>query len=57
MATTRVTAPPGMPFVEVEREFDAPRDLVYRAWTEPDADHPLAGPAAAQDAHRLLGPR
>lgn len=35
MATTRVTAPPGMPFAEVEREFDAPRDLVYRAWTEP----------------------
>jgi uncharacterized protein YndB with AHSA1/START domain len=35
MATTRVTATPGTPFIEVEREFEAPRDLVYRAWTDP----------------------
>lgn len=35
MATTRVNAPTGKPFVEVEREFDAPRDLVFRAWTDP----------------------
>lgn len=36
MATTRITAPPGTPFIEVEREFDAPRDLVLRAWTDPN---------------------
>jgi uncharacterized protein YndB with AHSA1/START domain len=35
MATTRVTAPAGTPFIEVEREFDAPRELVFRAWTDP----------------------
>jgi uncharacterized protein YndB with AHSA1/START domain len=35
MATTRVTAAPGTPFIEVEREFDAPRDVVFRAWTDP----------------------
>jgi uncharacterized protein YndB with AHSA1/START domain len=36
MSETRVTAPAGTPFIEVEREFDAPRDLVYRAWTDPE---------------------
>ncbi len=35
MSTTHLTAAPGTPFVEVEREFDAPRDLVLRAWTDP----------------------
>jgi uncharacterized protein YndB with AHSA1/START domain len=35
MTETRVTAPAGTPFIEVEREFDAPRDLVFRAWTDP----------------------
>ena len=35
MATTRVIAPAGTPFIEVEREFDAPRELVFRAWTDP----------------------
>jgi uncharacterized protein YndB with AHSA1/START domain len=35
MATTRVSAPVGTPFIEVEREFSAPRDLVLRAWTDP----------------------
>jgi uncharacterized protein YndB with AHSA1/START domain len=35
MSETRVTAPAGLPFIEVEREFNAPRDLVYRAWTDP----------------------
>jgi uncharacterized protein YndB with AHSA1/START domain len=35
MSDTRVTAPPDTPFIEVERAFDAPRDLVMRAWTDP----------------------
>ena len=33
---TYVTAPEGTPFIEVVREFDAPRDLVFRASTDPD---------------------
>jgi uncharacterized protein YndB with AHSA1/START domain len=33
---THITAPAGTPFIEVVREFDAPRDLVYRASTDPD---------------------
>lgn len=31
-----VTAEPGTPFIEIAREIDAPRDLVFRAYTEPD---------------------
>jgi uncharacterized protein YndB with AHSA1/START domain len=33
---TYITAPEGTPFIEVVREFDAPRDLVFRASTDPD---------------------
>jgi len=35
MATTTIAAPPGLPFVDISREFDAPRDLVFRAYTDP----------------------
>ena len=31
-----ITAEPGVPQVVTTRRFDAPRDLVYRAFTEPD---------------------
>ena len=33
---TTVTAPEGLPFTEIVREFDAPRELVYRAHTDPE---------------------
>jgi uncharacterized protein YndB with AHSA1/START domain len=36
MGKTNITAEPGVPQVIVTREFDAPRDLVLRAFTEPD---------------------
>ena len=36
MGTTKVTAEPGMPIVDVEREFDAPIDLIFRAHTDPE---------------------
>jgi uncharacterized protein YndB with AHSA1/START domain len=36
MATTDITAEPGVPYVDTSREFDAPRELLFRAWTEPD---------------------
>jgi uncharacterized protein YndB with AHSA1/START domain len=36
MAKTQITAEPGVPQVVVEREFDAPRELVFRAHVEPD---------------------
>ena len=36
MSDLRITAPPGTPFIDTEREFDAPRELVFRAFSEPD---------------------
>lgn len=36
MSDTKITAEPGMPQVIITRDFDAPRDLVFRAYTEPD---------------------
>jgi uncharacterized protein YndB with AHSA1/START domain len=36
MAETEITAEPGMPQIVITREFDAPRDLVFRAYTEPE---------------------
>jgi uncharacterized protein YndB with AHSA1/START domain len=44
MATTKITADPGVPFIDIEREFDAPRELVYRAWTDPDLLAQWLGP-------------
>jgi len=31
-----ITASPNAPFIDAVREFDAPRELVFRAWSEPD---------------------
>ena len=36
MTEIKVTAEPGVPQILTEREFEAPRDLLYRAFTEPD---------------------
>lgn len=36
MTEMKVTAEPGVPQVLTEREFGAPRELVYRAFAEPD---------------------
>jgi uncharacterized protein YndB with AHSA1/START domain len=35
MSKTRIDAPEGVPFIDVSREFDAPRDLVFQAYTDP----------------------
>jgi uncharacterized protein YndB with AHSA1/START domain len=42
--STSVKAAPGTPFVEVTRAFDAPRDLVLRAWTDPALVQRWMGP-------------
>ncbi|GAB3491272.1 SRPBCC family protein [Amycolatopsis cihanbeyliensis] len=34
---TTITAQPGTPFVDIEREFEAPAARVFRAWTDPEA--------------------
>lgn len=44
MGTTRITAPPGQPFIDIEREFDAPAALLFRAHTEPDLLAQWLGP-------------
>ena len=36
MSKTAITAEPGVPMIIITREFDAPRDLVFRAHTDPD---------------------
>jgi uncharacterized protein YndB with AHSA1/START domain len=36
MSKTQITAEPGMPQIIITCEFDAPRDLVFRAYTDPD---------------------
>jgi uncharacterized protein YndB with AHSA1/START domain len=35
-AKPEITAEPGVPFIDITREFDAPRHLLFRAFTEPD---------------------
>ncbi|MDR2988557.1 MAG: SRPBCC family protein [Nocardiopsaceae bacterium] len=36
MSRTEITAEPGIPLIVMTREFDAPRDLVFRAYTDPE---------------------
>ena len=40
----KVVAEPGLPFIDTERELDAPRELVFRAWTEPELLKQWLGP-------------
>jgi uncharacterized protein YndB with AHSA1/START domain len=46
MSELHVTAEPGVPQVLTSRELAAPRDLVYRAFTEPDLLQRWLGPRA-----------
>ncbi|MHA7181409.1 SRPBCC family protein [Arthrobacter sp. MDB2-24] len=41
---TTITAEPGQPFVDIVREFNAPRSVVFRAFTEPDLVRQWLGP-------------
>ncbi len=36
MSKTQISAPPGVPFIDLTREFEAPRDLVFQAYTDRD---------------------
>ncbi len=41
---TNITAEPGMPVVLMTREFDAPRELVFKAFTDPELYVQWLGP-------------
>jgi uncharacterized protein YndB with AHSA1/START domain len=45
MSRTTIDAPSGSPFIDISREFDAPRELVWKAWTEPELLKQWLGPA------------
>jgi uncharacterized protein YndB with AHSA1/START domain len=44
VAETKIIAEPGVPQILVEREFDAPRDLLFRAFTDPELVPQWLGP-------------
>jgi uncharacterized protein YndB with AHSA1/START domain len=46
MATTQVIAEPGVPQIVITREFDAPRELLFRAYTDPELLAQWLGPRA-----------
>ena len=48
---TRIEADPALPTIRVVREFDAPRDRVYRAWTDPELVSRWLGPRSIE--HRI----
>jgi uncharacterized protein YndB with AHSA1/START domain len=44
MGTTKITAEPGSLQILTEREFDAPTDVLFRAWTDPQLLAQWLGP-------------
>jgi uncharacterized protein YndB with AHSA1/START domain len=42
---TRIEADPSLPTIRITRDFDAPRDRVFRAFTDPDMVPQWVGPA------------
>ena len=44
MGKLTVTAEPGVPFIDMSREFDAPRELLFRAHTDPELIKQWLGP-------------
>lgn len=44
MATTEISAPARVPFIDISREFAAPRELLYRVYSEPELLRQWLGP-------------
>lgn len=45
---TTVTVPEGLPFIEIQRDFDAPVEAVFRAHRDPDLIKQWLGPRGLQ---------
>lgn len=45
---TQIEANPDLPTIEITREFDAPPDRVFRAWTDPDLFARWIGPRSIE---------
>ena len=43
-----IEAHPDLPLITITREFDAPPELVYRAWAEPDLVRQWLGPRSVE---------
>ena len=57
MAATKITAPAGTPFIDMEREFAAPRALVYRAYSDPELVKQWLGPRKYEMEIEVWEPR
>jgi len=57
MSEMQVIAEPGVPQVIVTREFRAPRELLFRAYTEPDLVARWLGPAGLELIVNQLDPQ
>ena len=57
MATTQISAPPGVPSIEITREFEAPRELVFRAHVDPELLVQWLGPRGQTMTVDRLDPR
>ncbi|GAB2567154.1 SRPBCC family protein [Kribbella endophytica] len=53
----QIVADPGVPLVLITREFNAPRRLLFRAYTEPDLVARWLGPAGLTLTVNQLDPR
>lgn len=57
MSKLTVTAEPGSHAIEIVREFDAPRDLVFAAWTDPELVPQWWGPEGITTIVDRMEPR
>ena len=57
MVTTQIIAEPGVPQLVVSREFPAPRDLLFRAYVDPDLLRQWLGPRRLTMAIDRFDPR
>ena len=57
MATTQIVAEPGLPQIEITREFAAPRELLFRAHTDPELLVQWLGPRTQTMTVDHLDPR